>query len=231
MITTRRHRYEYEVPAARARLANSDLESLRRRRTDIESRLAAAESYGDVVALGTAHERETYEKVQELEALAADSTDEDAVEAREKLRLIKGVLYWQMHAGFKARAWAVRKDDREAQQALREAERRWSQVNEAEENVPARDDEFAARVAALGPRLGAAQGEVERLKNAEGDYLSDLAIGELRAQRSRLAAYLVQARYALATLYDRAADDSAPKRPAKPVNPADDSEQEPEPKP
>lgn len=227
MITTRQHRYETEVPAARAKLAQTDLESLRRRRTDIEARLAAAESSGDVVALATAHERDDYDKVTQLETLAADSTDDDADESREKLHMIKGVLYWQMHAGFKARAWAVRKNVREVQQALRETESRWSLVKEAADAVPARDGEFAERVAALGPRLGVAQGEVERLKAAEGGYLSELAIDELRAQRSRLASYLLQARYALATLYDRAADDSAPKKVAKPTAPDTDDEPEP----
>ena len=229
MITTRQHRYETQVPAARAKLAQTDLESLRRRRTDIEARLTAAESSGDVVALATAHERENYDKVTQLEAIAADSTDDDAEESREKLHMIKGVIYWQMHAGFKARAWAVRKNVREVQQALRETESRWSLVKEAADNVPARDGEFAARVAALGPRLGAAQSEVDRLKAAEGGYLSELAISELRSQRSRLASYLIQARYALATLYDRAADDSAPKRPAKPPEPGADEQPEPQP--
>ena len=165
----------------------------------------------------------------QLEAIAADSTDDDAEESREKLHMIKGVIYWQMHAGFKARAWAVRKNVREVQQALRETESRWSLVKEAADNVPARDGEFAARVAALGPRLGAAQSEVDRLKAAEGGYLSELAISELRSQRSRLASYLIQARYALATLYDRAADDSAPKRPAKPPEPGADEQPEPQP--
>jgi hypothetical protein len=37
-------------------------------------------------------------------------------------------------------------------------------------------------------------------------YLQSLAIGELDAQKQRIETYQVQARYALASIYDRAAN-------------------------
>ena len=222
MIETRRARDATQIPAAQQRLAGADLEALRRRHTDIESRIAAADASGDVVALGTARERATFSKVEQLEALAADSTEPDADEARDKVRLIKGVLYWQMHSAYKARAWAARKNDRETLTALHETEGRWAQVKEAIGSVPVRDEGFAERVAALRPRMAAAGGEIERLRQAEGSYLADLAVGELTAQRERLAAYLLQARYALATLYDRAANGE-PAKPKAPSDPAGDA--------
>lgn len=218
MISTRRHRYEIEIPAARARLERTDLESLRARHSAIDSRLAAAEATGDVVALGTTEELDAYHRVDQLQQVAASSTDEDAQDARDKLRLMQGVLYWQMDAAFKARAWSVRRNSRETLQALREAEGRWSLVAEARDAVPTRDDAYAARVAELGPRVRRSEAEIDRLETAEAAYLSGLAVEELQAQKSRLAAYLLQARYALATLYDRTADDRATReRPAKPV--------------
>jgi hypothetical protein len=60
--------------------------------------------------------------------------------------------------------------------------------------------------------MAAAGAEIERLRVAEGDFLAGLAITELTAQRERLSAYLLQARYALATLYDRAANGE-PRKP------------------
>ena len=55
---------------------------------------------------------------------------------------------------------------------------------------------------------------VVEVSGASGAYtsLGTYSVGELTAQRERLAAYLLQARYALATLYDRAANGE----PAKP---------------
>ena len=42
----------------------------------------------------------------------------------------------------------------------------------------------------------------------QSDYLEQLAESELSAQKQRLAAYAVQARFALADIYDRASDRS-----------------------
>lgn len=222
MVQTRQARDSEELPKAKERLSKVDMDALRARRTSIEATLVSAESRGDVVALGTSHERETYAKVGVLEAAAADSSDEDAEEARDKLRLMKGVLYWQMHSAYKARVWAVRKDDREVAQAMRESETRLAQVNAALTSVSDRDAMFASRVAQLGPRIGSARDRIERLRAAEEAYLADLAVQELTAQKQRLSEYLLQARYALATLYDRAADEAtraqppAAQAPAKP---------------
>lgn len=206
MLATRRQRYEQGLPAVLERLKNVDPDQLRRRRTEIEAKLAAAESSGDVVALGTDHEREVYAKAEQLEALAAD--DPGAAEAREKLKLIKGVVYWQMHQGFKARAWSLRKNLRDLQQAQRETDNRWSLVREAEASVPDRNGDFAARIATLEQELRDAQGRLANLKRAQSTYLADIAVTELEAQKERLATYMVQARYALATLYDRAGADA-----------------------
>jgi hypothetical protein len=216
MLETRRKRYEQGLPAVLARLKNVDPDQLRRRRTEIEAKLAAAESSGDAVALGTDHEREIYAKAEQLQALAAD--DPAAADAREKLRLIKGVVYWQMHQGFKARAWSLRKNLRDLQQAQRETDTRWSLVREAEASVPDRNGDFAARIATLEQELKDAQGRLAGLKRAQSTYLADIAVSELEAQKERLATYMVQARYALATLYDRAAADS--ERAAIPAVPA-----------
>ncbi len=46
---------------------------------------------------------------------------------------------------------------------------------------------------------------VDDAKAAQGRRLADIAVRELEEQRKRLDEYSVQARYALATIYDRAA--------------------------
>jgi hypothetical protein len=218
MIATRRQRYAERLPVVIERLKGVDPDELRRRRTEIEAKLGSAESSGDVVALGTDHEREVYAKAEALEALAAGSEDPDAADAREKLRLIKGVVYWQMHQGFKARAWSLRKNLREVQQAQRETDTRWSLVKEAQTAVPDRNGEFAARIATLEQQLMDAQARVADLKRAQTGYLANIAVTELEAQKERLATYMVQARYALATLYDRAgADEEKAHTPAPPA--------------
>jgi tetratricopeptide (TPR) repeat protein len=209
MLATRRQRFEQRLPQAVANLERVDVEALRRQRTDLESRVAGAEASGDVVALATPREREVWERVERLEALAAagDDADPEIAAARAKLRLIRGVTYWQMNEGFRARAWTARRTLRDIDRALRDTEKGWSRVQEARGAVPDRNGEFATRIAAMRPRIQTAQRRLAALKDGQTRYLADLAVGELERQKARLETYLVQARYALATIYDRASAD------------------------
>ncbi len=210
MLATRKERYATRLPAVLAKLQGVDLEELQRRRTEIESRVVSAENGGDVGALGTPRERELWAQVERMEGVLASAGDDaDLDDARDKLRLIRGVLYWEMNDGFKARAWAVHKGVREVAQALRETEKRWSLVQEAKQAVPDRNGEFAERIAALRPRIAAVRERLAALQRAQADYLADIAVRELESQKERLATYTLQARYSLATIYDRAAEGEA----------------------
>ena len=208
MLATRKQRYEQRLPVVLAKLKDVDVEELQHRRTEYESSVATAESTGDRAALGTPRERAIWSQVAEMESVLATAGDNpETNEAREKLRLVKGVIYWQMNDGFKARAWAARKDLREVAQALRETEKRWSLVQEAKTAVPDRNGEFGERISALRPRIGAARDRLAALEHAQADYLADIAVTELTSQKERISTYMLQARYALATIYDRAAAD------------------------
>ena len=221
MLATRRQRYAERLPVVLEKLKGVDVEELQHRRTEFESRVASAESTGDRAALGTPRERAIWAQVEQMEGvLAAAGDDPDLSEAREKLRLVKGVIYWQMNDGFKARAWAARKDLRDVSQALRVTEKRWSLVQEAKTAVPDRNGEFGQRIGELRPRIEAARDRLAALEHAQADYLAEIAVTELASQKDRISTYMLQARYALATIYDRA---SAPgeARPGPP--PADEA--------
>jgi hypothetical protein len=58
----------------------------------------------------------------------------------------------------------------------------------------------------LAPRVDALLLRVDAAKAAQAGRLADIAVGELEEQRRRLDEYSIQARYALATIYDRAAE-------------------------
>jgi len=226
MLATRRQRYSERLPAVLVKLEGVDLEELQRRRTEYESRVASAESSGDPAALGTPRERAIWAQVEQMEAVLATAGDDpDLADTRDKLRLVKGVIYWQMNDGFKARAWAAHKNLREVAQALRETEKRWSLVQEAKTAVPDRNGEFGARIAALRPRIETARVRLASLERAQADFLADIAVGELTAQKERIATYTLQARYALATIYDRAAEQQqkAASPAARPTAPADET--------
>jgi hypothetical protein len=57
----------------------------------------------------------------------------------------------------------------------------------------------------LRPRVEGLKGTAQAALDRQQQYLQGIAIDELKAQRDRLNTYMVQARFALASIYDRAA--------------------------
>jgi predicted P-loop ATPase len=139
-------------------------------------------------------------------ALAGAPDTPENAEVRERVRLVKGVLYFRLNDSFKARMWQQHRAIKDLDVALHEAEERWIRVDRARKSVPNNTGEFAARVADLKARIDALKVRLAATQQKQTEYLAQLAIHELDEQKTRLAAYQVQARFALASMYDRAAN-------------------------
>ncbi|HEX7114769.1 MAG TPA: tetratricopeptide repeat protein [Steroidobacter sp.] len=208
MVDARRRAYEQRLPKLEHALDTVDLDALEARKNDLESRVNLIEREQDVAGLATARELEQWHKLERIEQtlLRADQSDPLVQEMREKTRLLRGRLLWDFNASYKARLWRARKELRELEVAYKEARRRWVLVERAREEYPARTEEFAARVKNLRPRIDALSKRLAAAAEAHNRYLADIAIKELEAQKERLASYSLQARFALASIYDRAAN-------------------------
>lgn len=208
MVEARRRAFQQRLPVLQRSLDGVDLDALEERKNALESRLGAIERTQDVAALATAREREQWAKVLRMESvLARADQDDPAVQAmQEKLHLLRGTLMWDFDSGYKARAWRARKELRELDAAYKEARRGRVLVERAREDYPARTEVFAQRVEGLQPRIAALDARLAVAAESMQRHLATVAAKELQAQQQRLAAYALQARFALATLYDRAAD-------------------------
>jgi tetratricopeptide (TPR) repeat protein len=207
MIDTRERAYAERLPRADTLLGSAVADRMQQSKEDLEGRLNTIEAEGDVAALGSEQEREQWERIQRLEAaLAGAPDDEETQQIRDRLRLVKGVLYFRLNDAFKARVWSERRVIKDLDLALREAQSRWVRVERARKSVPTNTGEFAARIAALQQRIDALQIRLVDAAQKQNGFLAELAVRELEAQKDRLATYQVQARFALATMYDRAAN-------------------------
>jgi hypothetical protein len=208
MIDTRQQAYSERMPRADALLASNVPAKLLAARAAIDSRLTAIETGADVAALGSADERAQWAKVRGLEGALADASGNDADELqteRDKIRLMKGVLYWRLDAQFKERSYAERRALRSLDALLNEAQNRWVRVQHARSSVPNNTGEFEARITALAARIAQLREQLTQSAQQQNHYLEQLASEALLEQKDRLAAYQVQARFALADIYDRAA--------------------------
>jgi predicted nucleic acid-binding Zn-ribbon protein len=199
------------LPKVDASLASLDLEEIAARRVALESQLQAIERGEDVVALGTEKEQETWRTLAAMEPKLARLPDDEASnEIREKHRFLSGLLMWDLRRDYKARLWSEKKSLGELDRQVREAQRRHHDVSSARTDWPEKFADLSARIGAVRPRVEGLRGSAQAALVAQQQYLQNIAVAELKAQRDRLNTYMVQARFSLASIYDRAAAAAPP---------------------
>jgi lipopolysaccharide biosynthesis regulator YciM len=213
MIATRERAYAERIPRVDGLLASGALAKLQQRDVALENDLHTIEAQHDVAALGTPAEREQWARVQRVEAGLAGAPDTpDNADLRARLALVKGVLFYRLNDAYGARVWQEHRSLKDLNLALHEAQSRWIRVERARHNMPTNTGEFATRVASLRQRIQALQVRLADAEQRQSSYLAQLAVHELEQQKDRLAVYQVQARFQLATMYDRAANAAAAAR-------------------
>ena len=214
MIDTRERAYADRLPRTDVLLASELPAKFLAARAAVDARLTSIETGDDVAALGTGAEQKQWAKLRQLETTltSAAATDPESLQIeRDKLKLMKGVLYWRLDSDFKQRDYSQRRALRALDAALNEAQNRWARVQRARGSVPTNTGEFAVRIAALASRIAQLQQSLADSAQQQNVFLQHLAQNELLAQKERLAAYEVQARFSLADIYDRASTGEAPK--------------------
>jgi hypothetical protein len=203
MLDTRELAYRERLPGATASLAAADIETMVDRKLEFDARLNGIEQSSDTLALASPRELEMWNEVTALErnpALALNTPE--AAEAREKISLLKGVLQWNLDKEFNDRLWHLRRNLRQTGEALLDAQRARRSVDAAMRKEPLQFGEFNGRIEGLSPRINALQGRVDAAMARHRVFLQNVAADELRAQKQRLETYTIQARFALAAIYD-----------------------------
>jgi hypothetical protein len=230
MIATRERAYAERLPRADALLASGAVEQLQQRDVALENELRAIEAQHDVAALGTEDERAQWARIQRVEAALAGAPESaDNAELRARLALVKGVLFFRLNDAYGARLWQEHRGLKDLSLALHEAQSRWIRVERARKNVPANTGEFATRVAALKQRIDGLEVRLVAAEQQQRNYLAQIAVRELEQQKDRLATYQIQARFALGSMYDRAANsqDARPSKVPAPVQKGVEPEEQP----
>jgi hypothetical protein len=206
MLETRKQAYEERLPKVEDTLARADLDDMVSQKLQFDSTLNNIENSHDWLALSTRSEFEMWGEISGLEntpALRADIPE--AAEVRDKIQLLKGVLQWQLERDFNNRMWRIRRDLNDAGEALVATQRSRRQIDETMRNEPLRFEELSNRVYGLSPRIEGMKMRVDDALANQRAFLRSIAVGELQAQKQRLDIYTVQARFALAAIYDVAA--------------------------
>ena len=206
MLDTRETAYAQREPAVIRALDNVDLDLLDRRRLNYATRVSAIDEGSDYLALANVEEQSQYRRLQRAEKkLDSLPYSVEINELRENRRLLAGVLNWRLEAKYKERLWRQKKTLNDLDVALQDARQSSVKVAQARTEMPAKFVYYRQTINALRPRVKALMERTAILAEIQREYVQSLAIEELEAQKRRLYSYQVQARFALATIYDRAA--------------------------
>jgi tetratricopeptide (TPR) repeat protein len=206
ILATRQAAFAGKAPAIAASVGSIDLDAIEQRRVELESRLLAIEQTEDVVALGTPDQQRIW---RELEAMAPDLAriegQPEAAAIAGKHRLFQGLVLWDLRRDYRARLWSEQRSLRELDLALKEARRRQNDVSAGVEGWEENFANLSADIGGLRPRVAALKAATDAALARQRAHLDAVAIDVLNAQRDRLDTYMVQARFSLASIYDRSA--------------------------
>ena len=206
MLDTRELAYQQRLPRIEASLAAADIDDMVSRKLEFDAYLKTIEANRDYLALASQNEFDLWEEIAAIEqSRAANAPIPEAEAARDKLRLLKGTLQWNLERDFKARLATLKRENRRTGEALVETQRARRQIDETMRTEPELFASFGSRVTAIEPRIAATRTRLENAMGRQRAFLQSTAVDELRAQKKRLDVYSVQARFALAAIYDLSA--------------------------
>ncbi|HHQ14600.1 MAG TPA: tetratricopeptide repeat protein [Chromatiales bacterium] len=202
IVDTRQQAFEQRLPVVEAELDTVDLTQLHARRDQLAQRLDNIRQDRNVLGVATAAEQDQWRRLTALEQSPVWGLPQTS-EARARQRVLKGLLLWDMDKDYRFRVWQQQRELAALDSALARADAATVQVEGARRKIPQSLEVYRNRINAIRPRLVAMRSTVTAALSGQQDHLQMLAVRELQQQRERLASYRVQARFALATIYDR----------------------------
>jgi len=205
MLDTRRLAYQRKLPQVLQDEHSRNLGRLSMERDRYAAELARIETDNDVMALANAKELQLLGRLDEVgKNLKRLAGQQGVDEAQEKQRLLYGLLTWDVANDFKPRLWQAKVELGELDRNLAMTRVRQEALRHAQVDAPKSFEGYGARIVQLRDRIARLQAQTRTESAEQGHYLEGLAVAELSAQKERLAAYLTQARFAVAQMYDEA---------------------------
>lgn len=204
MLDARETRFASVLPRAREALAALDMQALTARRQALQSELAQVQQTDDALALASRAERDLWQLADSAHQRIDKLPSVQTTEQRDKARVLRGLLRWQMEQDFPARRWETEKALRDTEAALAELETQRQRLARAEAEADADFASFRDRIETQRQRITRLRPEVATALDDQARRVERLAAAELTRQHALLEQQVSSARFGLARLYDEA---------------------------
>ncbi len=207
MLALRKQRYALYVPQARDRLAELDLQDYQSRYSSLKEFSENAIEKEDWLAFATKEELSSWERLEAIQAqLDAQPDLPNHDEFQEKVKFFKGIILWNLNAAQPQRRWQTRQQLQIVDEELKRTEAFIASINTVMQELPKGFEGFGRRIATDKTLVTQLQKKVEALLARQSDQLVRQVLLALGQHQQRLDTLKLKAGFALAQIYDRAAN-------------------------
>ncbi len=206
MLEERRQAFQQKLPKLRQSASLEQVDVLRSRRDRLAAQVDAIEAGEDYAALASSDEKDNLERLERVAArIDKLSPQQDMGYQRDMLRLLSGLLRYELATDYPARFWKVKKQLIGLDRALEEANARVAGLRRITERTDLEFGVFEARISGQQDRIRGLRRQVGELLGKQERLINRMAIDEIRAQQQHVVKLRLNARFELAKLYDRLA--------------------------
>jgi hypothetical protein len=155
--------------------------------------------------LAAADERVALERLASIEKQLASSDTPEASALLQRAERLHGAITWRLETEYPERLAAAYKHLGELNAEVVTLTRQYDAFVRTRQAATHSYVGYDAQIAGLRDRVDDALRRVDSLMARQGQMIESVAINQLETRRKRLAAQQVEARYGVATSYDRAA--------------------------
>ena len=206
MLGERRRTFAEKLPTLQQSSGFDQYEQLSLGRDQLAARLAGVESSEDYLALAGVEELDHLERLQRVAgSIDIVGSQRDTADQREMLRLLSGLLNYQLATNYPRRIWKSRKQLIQLDRALNEADVRVVGLRRITDRTQLDLTEFRARISGQSGKISALGTRVAVLLKQQEQRINQLAIDAIRTQQQHVSQLRLNARFELARIYDKLA--------------------------
>lgn len=208
MLSERRRHFQEKLPLLQQSSNFDNLEALKISRQLYASRLGEIEKNEDFFGLATVDESEQLQRLNKVsKTLNNIAGKSDTSDAQDMHRLLNGLLSWQISTSYAPRLWSAKKQLKGLDEALSIATSRADSLRQVSAKGLQTFNDFDFRIKSQENKINGLIQRVADLIERQEKRINRLAISAIDLQKQHIVELRLNARYALARLYDTMASE------------------------
>jgi chromosome segregation ATPase len=207
MLDERQRAFTAKLPRLQQSGNLEQFEKLSQRRDQFAAQIEAVEANEEYRVLAQAGESEHFERLQRVsDTIDRIGTQRNTSDQQDMLRLLSGMLDYQLATEYPARIWKARKQLIQLEHALGEARQRVQSLRQITARTERDIAGYKTRIGGQSDRITALRQRVDDLMQQQEQLINQLGIDAIGAQSQHVKQLRLNARFELARIYDKLAE-------------------------